>query len=167
VAVLVAAVIAAPALADGSHAYTVTTLAGSGPGSLAAAIEGADAQAGRHDERARIVFSVAGEIALGAALPAITVPLEVDATTAPGYADGAPVVEIDGGGTLPAGGSSAWRSAASKRASSSPAPTPRSARTSSAPTSPGRRPIRIESGSKSAATTRRSAATTAAAEPGT
>jgi hypothetical protein len=103
VALLVTAVIAAPALADGSHAYTVTTLAGSGPGSLAAAIEGADAQAGRHDERARIVFSVAGEITLGAALPAITVPLEVDATTAPGYADGAPVVEIDGGGTLPVG----------------------------------------------------------------
>jgi hypothetical protein len=98
-------VIAAPALAGGGeHGYTVTTLAGSGPGSLADAIEDAEADAHHHyGERARIVFAVAGEISLTTALPAITVPLEIDATTAPGYAEGAPVVAIDGGGTVPVG----------------------------------------------------------------
>ncbi|HEY5333232.1 MAG TPA: hypothetical protein VIJ21_06750, partial [Solirubrobacterales bacterium] len=104
-ALLGAAVIAAPALAGGgAHAYSVTTLAGSGPGSLADAIE--DAESGAHHRyggRARIVFAVAGEISLGAALPAITVPLEIDATTAPGYTEGAPVVAIDGNGTVPVG----------------------------------------------------------------
>jgi hypothetical protein len=105
VALLGAAVIAAPALAGGgTHTFTVTTLAGSGPGSLADAIEDADAGAHhRYAERARVVFAVAGEISLGATLPAITVPLEIDATTAPGYAEGAPVVAIAGGGTVSVG----------------------------------------------------------------
>jgi hypothetical protein len=98
-------VVAAPASAGGgTHPYTVTTLAGDGPGSLADAIE--DAEAGAHHrsgEPARIVFAVAGEISLDTALPPLTVPLEIDATTAPGYAEGAPVVAIDGGGTVPVG----------------------------------------------------------------
>jgi hypothetical protein len=100
-----AAVVAAPALAGGgSQTYTVRTLASSGPGSLADAIE--DAEAGAHRRyggRARVVFTVAGKISLGTALPAITVPLEIDATTAPGYAAGAPVVAIDGGDIVPVG----------------------------------------------------------------
>jgi hypothetical protein len=97
-----AAFAATPAFAGG-HTYAVTTLAGSGHGSLADAIEDADAQWGRHGERARIVFAVAGEISLDAPLPAITAPVDLDGTTAPGYAAGAPVVEIDGGGTVAVG----------------------------------------------------------------
>lgn len=97
-----AVVAAAPALA-GARTYQVTTLSDSGPGSLRAAIEAVDAYPGHHGDRDRIVFSVAGEISLNAALPSLTDPVEIDGTSAPGYADGAPVVEIDGRGTVSVG----------------------------------------------------------------
>jgi hypothetical protein len=81
----------------------VTTLDGSGPGSLAEAIEEVDAHPGQHGERNRIVFAVAGQIFPGTDLPTITAPVKLDGTTAPGYAEGAPTVEIDGHGNLSVG----------------------------------------------------------------
>jgi hypothetical protein len=85
--------------------YVVTTLAASGPGSLAVAIESSNADESPPTERDRIVFDVAGAIEPEGTLPAITAPVEVDATTAPGYEPGAPsvVVELVGGGTPGAG----------------------------------------------------------------
>lgn len=83
----------------GPRTYVVTTLAATGRGSLADAIEAANAHRWWwHGGRDRIVFAVAGEIEPGA-LPPIAGPLDIDATTAPGYASGAPVVEIHGDGT--------------------------------------------------------------------
>ncbi len=83
----------------GPRTYVVTTLAAAGRGSLADAIAAANAHHfWWHGGRDRIVFAVAGEIEPGA-LPPIAGPVDIDATTAPGYAPGAPVVEIRGGGT--------------------------------------------------------------------
>jgi hypothetical protein len=89
----------------GPHTYVVTTLAATGPGSLADAIEQANADEFRGGERDRIVFEVAGVIEPGGTLPAIGAPVDLDATTAPGYEPGAPtvVVELAGSGTPGAG----------------------------------------------------------------
>ena len=79
-----------------SPTFAVTTLADSGAGSLRAAIDQADAGPG---SGSAITFSVSGIIALRRALPAITRPVTIDGTTAPGYASGGPpTVEIQCGG---------------------------------------------------------------------
>ncbi|HEY1619608.1 MAG TPA: right-handed parallel beta-helix repeat-containing protein [Streptosporangiaceae bacterium] len=86
-----------PALAAARSAaasYTVTTLADAGPGSLRAAITAADSAP--TGAPITIGFTVTGVITLASALPAITTPAIIDATTAPGYAAGGPpLVEID------------------------------------------------------------------------
>jgi hypothetical protein len=87
----------------GARTYTVDTLASSGPGSLEDAIEDANWHQNWYGDRDRIVFSVQGTISQPDSLPAITDPVKLDATTAPGYAPGAPVVELDGGGTAAVG----------------------------------------------------------------
>jgi parallel beta-helix repeat protein len=109
-AVLGAGVLAVSASADhdgygdgphqyGPRTYLVTNLAASGHGSLADAIAAADAHHyWQHGGRDRIVFAVAGEIEPGV-LPPIAGPVDIDATTAPGYELGAPVIEIRGDGT--------------------------------------------------------------------
>ena len=63
----------------------------SGAGSLRQAILSANAQPNLD----RIVFLVSGTISLASALPNITSPVVIDASTAPGFL-GAPVVEING-----------------------------------------------------------------------
>jgi len=81
-----------------SHAqttFTVTNTSDSGPGSLRAAVNDANAATG--DDR--IEFDIAGSaphtIALTSPLPAISETVVIDATTEPDYS-GAPVVEIEG-----------------------------------------------------------------------
>lgn len=88
----------------GPETYVVRTLAGGGPGSLADAIEDANSEDywsedGYHGEHDRIVFAVAGVIEPTPALPTITAPVDLDATTAPGYAPGAPTVDLQGDGS--------------------------------------------------------------------
>lgn len=84
------ALVAVPAHAATST--TVTSLADSGPGSLRAAIELANAS----EPGFMIEFGIAGRIPLASALPAVTNEVDIDASGAPGYsAGGAPVVEID------------------------------------------------------------------------
>jgi len=73
-----------------SETYVVNTLADSGPGSLRQAIILANAHKGAD----AIDFSVAGTIALKSALPAVRDSLDVDGSSAPGYA-GKPVVTLD------------------------------------------------------------------------
>lgn len=70
--------------------FTVSTLASSGAGSLRQAIQEANAHPGADV----IQFDVAGTIELRSALPAITGTVNIDGSTAPGFA-GTPVVEID------------------------------------------------------------------------
>ena len=81
-----------------SHAqttFTVTNTSDSGPGSLRAAVNDANAATG--DDR--IEFDITGSgphtIALTSPLPAISDIVDIDATTEPDY-DGSPVVEIEG-----------------------------------------------------------------------
>ncbi|MGB5539518.1 MAG: DUF2341 domain-containing protein [Gammaproteobacteria bacterium] len=71
--------------------YTVTTLADSGAGSLRQAITDANASGGADT----IEFTVTGSITLVTGLPAISQPVNIDATTAPGYV-GEPLVILDG-----------------------------------------------------------------------
>jgi parallel beta-helix repeat protein len=72
----------------------VTTLRDAGPGSLRAAIRRADARP--PGAATTIRFAVAGTITLRSALPAVTRPVTIDGTTAPGYrAGGAPRVAVD------------------------------------------------------------------------
>lgn len=75
-------------------AYTVSSLADAGPGSLRAAITSVNG-----DHTADVIdFSVAGVIQLTSGpLPAITNTVNIDGTSAPGFT-GAPVVEIDNNG---------------------------------------------------------------------
>jgi len=73
-----------------SETYVVNTLADSGPGSLREAIIAANAHKGAD----AIDFSVAGTISLKSALPAVTDSLELDGSSAPGYA-GKPIVTLD------------------------------------------------------------------------
>ena len=68
----------------------VRNLGDAGPGSLRAAIITANASAA-----SRIVFSVRGTIRLARALPAIHRRVTIDATSAPGYHGGPPVVAIN------------------------------------------------------------------------
>src|ERR1700690_1298365 len=76
--------------------FTVSTLADSGAGSLRAAITSVNGG----DTPDVIDFSVAGVIQLtSSALPAITNTVNIDGTSAPGFA-GAPVVEIDNNGFI-------------------------------------------------------------------
>jgi hypothetical protein len=77
-----------------SRAVTVTTLSDSGPGSLRAAVEQADAAAA--GDSTAIRFMVRGTVVLGSALPAIARNVTIDATSAPGHvAGGPPVVALD------------------------------------------------------------------------
>ena len=77
------------------HSQVVTSLDDSGPGSLRAAIEFANAHAAR---ASLITFAVRGTIRLASALPAIGARVVIDATTAPHYSGKAPAVEIDANG---------------------------------------------------------------------
>src|SRR5262245_8291683 len=71
--------------------FTVLNLQDAGAGSLRRAILDANASPGAD----AIHFGVAGTIRLTtAALPAVTDPVVIDGTTAPGFA-GTPVVEVD------------------------------------------------------------------------
>jgi hypothetical protein len=75
-------------------AYTVSSLADSGEGSLRAAITSVNGDTSPDE----IDFSVAGVIQLtSGALPALTNAVTIDGRTAPGFAN-APVVEIDNNG---------------------------------------------------------------------
>jgi hypothetical protein len=78
-----------------STTFTVSSLADSGPGSLRAAITSVNS----NDTNQNVIdFSVAGVIQLtSGALPAIANTVNMDGTSAPGFA-GAPVVEIDNNG---------------------------------------------------------------------
>jgi uncharacterized repeat protein (TIGR01451 family) len=75
--------------------FTVSNAAGGGIGTLRDAIFLANATPGRD----RIVFNIPGAgvqtINLGTSLPSITDPLDIDATTQPGYT-GRPLVALDG-----------------------------------------------------------------------
>ena len=73
--------------------FDVTNLNDSGAGSLRAAINAANAQP--VGSPSTIDFTVAGTITLASALPSIDRTVTIDATTAPGYAAGAPVVELN------------------------------------------------------------------------
>ncbi|HMH94178.1 MAG TPA: hypothetical protein VK586_24240, partial [Streptosporangiaceae bacterium] len=87
---------AAPA-ASAARSATVRTLRDSGPGSLRAAIRGADAAP--PGTATVIRFAVTGTITLASALPAVTRPVTIDGTSAPGYhSGGAPRVEVDARG---------------------------------------------------------------------
>ncbi len=68
----------------------VRNLGDAGPGSLRAAITAANSR-----PASRIVFSVRGTVRLARALPAIHRRVAIDATTAPGYHGGRPVVAIN------------------------------------------------------------------------
>ncbi len=70
--------------------FTVTNLNSSGAGSLAQAI----ITANTHPGADLIDFSVAGSIKLAAPLPAVIGTVDIDGTSAPGYA-GAPVVQVN------------------------------------------------------------------------
>ena len=75
--------------------FTVTNTNDSGPGSLRLAIDAANAS----PELETISFNIPGSgphtIALAATLPALIAPIQVDATTQPGYS-GTPIVFLDG-----------------------------------------------------------------------
>ena len=85
----------APSLA--ATTFTVTNTADGGAGSLRQAILDANANPGADV----IVFAIPGAgvqtISPASALPAISDPLTIDATTQPGYA-GSPLIELDGAG---------------------------------------------------------------------
>ena len=85
---------ALPALATAAT-YTVTSASDSGANTLRWAIQQANANAGTDS----IVFNIGGgggrNIALATALPAITGPVSIDASTQPGYA-GSPLIQLDG-----------------------------------------------------------------------
>ncbi|MEM6273052.1 MAG: T9SS type A sorting domain-containing protein [Bacteroidota bacterium] len=75
--------------------FPVTNLNNSGAGSFRQAIINANSSAGADIIR----FSVTGTISVIGNLPAITSPVSIDGTTAPGYvACGPPLISLDGGG---------------------------------------------------------------------
>jgi gliding motility-associated-like protein len=77
--------------------FTVTsTVDNNLPGSLRSAILLANSTPGANT----IVFTTSGTINLTSTLPPLTNPVTIDATTAPGWAAGAPVIEINCGGTF-------------------------------------------------------------------
>jgi parallel beta-helix repeat protein len=71
---------------------TVINLNDSGNGSLRAAIQRVNAL---HSGNAIINFTVNGTIALASALPSLTSPVDIDATTAPTFGGSAPVVAVN------------------------------------------------------------------------
>ena len=79
--------------------FSVGNTSDSGPGSLRQAIIDANADPGTTDH---ISFVIPGSgvhtITLLTALPPITSPLVIDGTTQPGYAVGAPLIELNGNG---------------------------------------------------------------------
>jgi hypothetical protein len=80
-----------------ARTITVTSLASAGPGSLRAAITGANLSLPGRPTLIR--FAVRGTITLASPLPAVSRTMTIDGTSAPGYArGGAPVVEIDANG---------------------------------------------------------------------
>jgi hypothetical protein len=72
--------------------YTVTNLNDSGAGSLRQAILDANANGGAD----QITFDVAGTISVFSELPTIDDQVTIDGTSAPGYTEGNPVIELDG-----------------------------------------------------------------------
>jgi uncharacterized repeat protein (TIGR01451 family) len=77
----------------------VTSVADAGPGTLRRAIQQANQDAAFDQIEFNLPGSGLQTIALGlTALPALTTPMSIDATTQPGY-DGLPLVAIDGFGT--------------------------------------------------------------------
>jgi hypothetical protein len=72
--------------------FTVTSLSASGPGSLRAAIQAANASIG-----STIAFGISGTINLSSALPDIVSQVTIDGSTAPGFSptSGTPVVSIN------------------------------------------------------------------------
>ena len=73
--------------------FIVSNLNNSGAGSLRAAIEALNLSS---DPSNSIVFEVAGKVSLDNALPTITKPVSIDATSAPGFQAGnGPVVTLD------------------------------------------------------------------------
>jgi hypothetical protein len=85
-----AATPASAAAPQAVRTLVVRNLRDAGPGSLRAAISTANTSAA-----SRIVFSVRGTIRLARSLPAIHRRVTIDATTAPGYHGGRPVVAIN------------------------------------------------------------------------
>ena len=80
-----------------AQTVTVTSLASAGPGSLRAAITGANLSLPGRSTLIR--FAVRGTITLSSPLPAISRDVTIDGASAPGYVrGGAPVVEIDADG---------------------------------------------------------------------
>lgn len=80
----------APHLSSRAATFTVTSLADTAsPGTLRWAIGQSNASAG-----GTIAFATAGTIALSSALPAVTSPVMISGSTAPGFA-GSPVVSVD------------------------------------------------------------------------
>ncbi len=75
-------------------AVAVTNVNDAGVGSLRTAIQTVNT---RQASRAVITFAVTGTIALASDLPAITTPVTIDGSTAPGYA-GRPLVEVNANG---------------------------------------------------------------------
>jgi parallel beta-helix repeat protein len=89
-----AAVSAAVATPAAARSVTVTTLRDAGAGSLRAAIRAANAAPAGIATTVR--FRVTGVITLAAPLAAVSRPVTIDGTTAPGYRSGAaPLVEVD------------------------------------------------------------------------
>src|SRR5688572_15125263 len=94
-----ATLVALGLVAGTAHAnvYTVNSGGNSGAGTLNAAIAAANANPGA-DTINIAIGSGARTISLTTALPAITGPVLIDATTQPGYA-GAPLIQLNGAGT--------------------------------------------------------------------
>ncbi|MBK6728983.1 MAG: hypothetical protein IPG63_17500 [Xanthomonadales bacterium] len=92
---LLALLLAALPTLAAAATYTVTSANDSGTNTLRWAIQQANANAGADS----IVFNIGGgggrNIALATALPALTGPASIDATTQPGYA-GSPLIQLDG-----------------------------------------------------------------------
>src|SRR5262245_19874887 len=87
---------AAPAAPRAKVIYTVTTTADSGPNSLRQAILDSNASVGILDTiKFDITAAPPNRIMPLSALPDITDPVVIDATTEPDYA-GSPVIELDG-----------------------------------------------------------------------
>ena len=77
-----------------TQTLVVTSLADTGPGSLRAAIDSANASAA--GDSTLISFAVNGTVTLASALPAIARTVAIDATSAPTYVSGGPpVVALD------------------------------------------------------------------------
>jgi hypothetical protein len=82
-----------PSPSSAAFSTVVTTLSDAGPGSLRAAILTVNALA--PGTSAVITFAVSGTIALASSLPSIAAKVTIDGTTAPSYAGGPPVVEVN------------------------------------------------------------------------